>query len=69
MTLINVEASRPSPLWALVRLLAFHGRPVRVEQAEALLSPACLSPNETKMFDQAVERSPCWACSPRPTGD
>lgn len=55
MTLINVEASRPSPLWALVRLLAFHGRPVRVEQAKALLSPACLSPNETKMFDQAVE--------------
>jgi len=55
MTLINVEASRPSPLWALVRLLAFHGRPIRVEQAKALLSPACLGPDESKMFERAVD--------------
>jgi hypothetical protein len=53
MALINVDESRPSPLWAVVRLLATTGRPVRAEHAKALLSPSCLGPDD--MFGLAVD--------------
>jgi len=52
MALINVDESRPSPMWAVVRLLASVGRPVKAEQAKALLSPPCLGPDD--MFKRAV---------------
>jgi hypothetical protein len=53
MTLLNVEASRPSPMWALVRFLAATGRPVSGDRAQALLSPPCLG-TDGKTFGQAV---------------
>ena len=53
MTLLNVEASRPSPMWALVRFLAATGRPVSADRAQALLSPPCLG-TDSKAFGQAV---------------
>jgi hypothetical protein len=53
MTLLNVEASRPSPMWALVRFLAATGRPVSADRAQALLSPPCLG-TDGKTFGQAV---------------
>jgi len=53
MALINVDESRPSPLWAVVRLLATVGRPVRAEQARSLLSPPSLGPDD--MFDLAID--------------
>jgi hypothetical protein len=53
MALINVDESRPSPLWAVVRLLATTGRPVRAEHAKALLSPSCLGSDD--MFGLAVD--------------
>jgi hypothetical protein len=53
MALINVDESRPSPLWAVLRLLATAGRPVRAEQARSLLSPPSLGPGD--MFDLAID--------------
>ena len=55
MTLINVDASRPSPLWAVLRLLATTGRSMPAEQAKALLSPPSLGQDDSKMFERAIE--------------
>ena len=52
MALINVGESQPSPMWAVTRYLADAGRPVRAEEAQALLSPPCIGPAD--MFDKAV---------------
>ncbi len=54
MTLINVDASRPSPMWAVVRYLAFVGKPVGLNQAKAALSPPSLGPDDSTMFDLAI---------------
>jgi hypothetical protein len=54
MTLINVDASRPSPMWAVIRYLVFVGRPVGLEQARASLSPPSLDPADSTMFDLAI---------------
>jgi hypothetical protein len=53
MALINIDESRPSPLWAVVRLLATADRMVRAEQARLLLSPPSLGPDD--MFDLAID--------------
>lgn len=55
MALINVDASRPSPLWAVLRLLVTTGRSMPAEQAKALLSPPCLGQDDSKMFERAIE--------------
>ncbi|MFD8386983.1 protein DpdG [Streptomyces sp. NPDC059679] len=58
MALLNVEASRPAPMWAVVRLLAHSKKPVTLETARALLSPPTLSSGDkedTSMFDKAVD--------------
>lgn len=52
MALINVGESQPSPMWAVTRFLADARRPVRAEEARALLSPPSLGP--AAMFDGAV---------------
>jgi hypothetical protein len=52
MALINVGESQPSPMWAVTRYLADAGRPVRTEEARALLSPPCFGPAD--VFDGAV---------------
>ncbi len=52
MALINVGESQPSPMWAVTRFLADVGRPVRSEEARALLSPPCLGTAD--VFDGAV---------------
>ena len=54
MTLLNVEASRPSPMWALVRFLAAAGRPVSADHAQASAEPALPRPDDSKMFELAV---------------
>ncbi|MFB6698023.1 protein DpdG [Streptomyces rubiginosohelvolus] len=47
MTLLNVDAAIPSQTWALVRLLAFWGKSIAVEEARALLSPPSLRSEDT----------------------
>ncbi len=69
MALLNVDASLPSQLWAVVRYLAFAKKPVQYEQAKALLNPPCLD-DDGKAFEWAVSdlkmlgmvtRAPvCW---------
>lgn len=54
MTLINVDASRPSPMWAVVRYLAFAGEPVALDYARSVLSPPSFGPDDSKMFDLAI---------------
>lgn len=54
MTLINVDASRPSPMWAVVRYLAFAREPVGLDRARAVLSPPSLGSDDGRMFDLAV---------------
>jgi len=53
MALLNVDASLPSQLWAVVRYLAFAKKPVQYEQAKALLNPPCLD-DDGKAFEWAV---------------
>lgn len=58
MALINVDASRPAPMWAVVRLLAHSKKPVPLERARALLSPPTLAPGNkdaSEMFNKAVK--------------
>ncbi len=54
MTLINVDASRPSPMWAVMRYLVFAGEPVTLDHARSVLSPPALGVDDSKMFDLAV---------------
>lgn len=58
MALINVEASRPAPMWAVVRLLAHSKKPVTLDSARSLLSPPTLTAGDkdpTAMFDKAIK--------------
>ncbi|WP_344457571.1 protein DpdG [Actinocorallia aurantiaca] len=55
MSLINVEASRPIPMWATVRLLASSRRPISVERAQRLLSPKALGDTSPAMVDLAIK--------------
>ncbi|MFC4034628.1 protein DpdG [Streptomyces polygonati] len=57
MALINV-GSRPAPMWAVVRFLAYSGSAVPLERARALLSPPTLageSQSLSDMFDKAIK--------------
>jgi len=42
MALLNDPASMPEPMWAVTRALLFLGRPTRVQDVEALMSPPSL---------------------------
>ncbi len=58
MALINVDASRPDPMWAVVRLLAHSKKPVPLNGARALLSPPTLASGDkdaSEMFNKAVK--------------
>ncbi|WP_030951605.1 protein DpdG [Streptomyces sp. NRRL S-481] len=58
MVLINVDASRPDPMWAVVRLLAHSKKPVALNGARALLSPPTLASGDkdaSEMFNKAVK--------------
>ncbi|MFE6739038.1 protein DpdG [Streptomyces tubercidicus] len=59
MALINVDASRPDPMWAVVRLLAHSKQPVSLTSARALLSPPTLASREkddaSEMFNKAIK--------------
>ena len=54
MTLINVDASRTSPMWAVVRYLAFSGEPVSMDQARAVLIPPSVNSDDGKTFELAI---------------
>ncbi len=55
MALLNPPGKLPTAMWAVARLVA-DGRPMSIEQAEALLSPAPLRGREVRTpFDLAVE--------------
>ncbi|WP_260324643.1 protein DpdG [Sphaerisporangium krabiense] len=54
MTLINVDASLPVPMWAVVRLLVHENRPMTLDRTRKLLSPSSLTGGDHKMFDQAI---------------
>lgn len=57
MTLLNVDAAIPSQTWALVRLLAYLGKSVPLDEARALASPPSLRSEETSTkspFDCAI---------------
>lgn len=55
MALLNVEASIPPFMWAVVRLLAAEGKPLPADRARALLAPPSLTEGkENKAFDQAL---------------
>lgn len=56
MPLINVSASRPIPMWTVVRLLAIQPGPISVSLAKALLQPVSLpSAGGTEdTFDRAI---------------
>lgn len=57
MALLNVDASRPAPMWAVARFLTHSKKPVSIQTARALLSPPTLSSAEkpdSEMFDKAV---------------
>ncbi|GAA2607272.1 protein DpdG [Streptomyces axinellae] len=57
MTLLNVDAAIPSHAWALVRLLAYMGKSIAVDEARALVSPPCLRSEDTSTrppFDCAL---------------
>ncbi len=54
MAMINVDASLPAPMWAVVRLLAV-ARGMSRSQARALLCPPCMLPDKAASpFDVAV---------------
>ncbi|MFE4869463.1 protein DpdG [Streptomyces sp. NPDC056682] len=58
MALINVGASRPDPMWAVVRLLTHSKNPVSLSSARALLSPPTLASGDkdaTEMFNKAIK--------------
>lgn len=58
MALINVEASRPEPMWAVVRLVALSKKPVPLGSARALLSPPTLVSGDkdaSEMFNKAIK--------------
>jgi hypothetical protein len=58
MALINVDASRPDPMWAVVRLLAHSKKPVSLNSARALLSPPTLASGDkdaSEMFNKAIK--------------
>lgn len=56
MALLNVEASIPPHLWAVVRFLATVKKPLPVEDVRKFLSPPSLAvgDKQDKTFDQAV---------------
>lgn len=58
MAMLNVSASLPTPMWAVVRFLASTRSPVGREQARSLLSPPTLlgenSKDSEETFDTAV---------------
>lgn len=55
MALLNVDASIPPFMWAVVRLLAAEGKPLPTDRARAFLSPPSLTEGkENKAFDQAM---------------
>ncbi|MBL1287074.1 MULTISPECIES: protein DpdG [Streptomyces] len=55
MALLNVEASVPPFMWAVVRLLAAEGKPLPVDRARSFLTPPALTEGkENKTFDQTV---------------
>lgn len=57
MALINVGASLPAPMWAVIRLLAFLKKAVPLDQARALLTPPSLSSKagaRDRTFDEAI---------------
>ncbi|MFF3401289.1 protein DpdG [Streptomyces sp. NPDC002659] len=57
MTLLNVDAAIPSQTWALVRLLAYLGKSIALDEARALVSPPSLRSEETSTkppFDCAI---------------
>ncbi|WP_318272096.1 protein DpdG [Microbispora triticiradicis] len=54
MALINDPASRPAPMWALVRFLASEKHPVSVERAKGLLTPPGIVGSDHKVFDWAA---------------
>jgi hypothetical protein len=43
MALLNVEASVPPYMWAVVRLLAAEGKPLLVDRARSFLAPPSLT--------------------------
>lgn len=54
MALINDPASRPAPMWAVTRFLAFEKRPTDADRARDLLTPSTVVGHDHKMFDWAV---------------
>lgn len=57
MTLLNVDAAIPSQTWAVVRLLAFLGKSIALDEARALVSPPSLRSEDTSTkppFDCAI---------------
>ncbi|MGP3938258.1 protein DpdG [Streptomyces sp. 6N106] len=57
MTLLNVDAAIPSQTWALVRLLAYLGKSIPLDEARALVSPPSLRSEDTSTrppFDCAI---------------
>ncbi|MCQ8774869.1 protein DpdG [Streptomyces telluris] len=57
MTLLNVDAALPSQTWAVVRLLAYLGKSIAVNEARALVSPPSLQPEDSKSrppFENAI---------------
>ncbi|MEU9188213.1 protein DpdG [Streptomyces sp. NPDC048484] len=57
MTLLNVDAAIPSQTWAVVRLLAYLGKSIALDEARALVSPPSLRSEDTSTrppFDCAL---------------
>ncbi|MFF8961898.1 protein DpdG [Streptomyces globisporus] len=57
MTLLNVDAAIPSQTWAVVRLLAYLGKSIALDEARALVSPSSLRTEDTTTkppFDCAI---------------
>lgn len=57
MTLLNVDAAIPSQTWAVVRLLAYLGKSIALDEARALVSPPSLRSEDTSTkppFDCAI---------------
>src|SRR2546430_397572 len=58
MAMLNVSASLPSPMWAVMRFLAASQSPVPRDRARSLLSPPTLLAENSKdgeeTFDTAV---------------
>lgn len=57
MTLLNVDAAIPAQTWAVVRLLAYLGKSIALDEARALISPPSLRSEDTSTkppFDCAI---------------